>query len=150
MKNMKTLIKTVAAVALIAVSTFVMAADKAASISEKAIVNHFTADLALEHYVAVITEGESIGVDQLFTGDFNQIQSTESKAIGRDQLIKFLKNQKGEKLNCRVTTQIIDESADYMIAKVTMKFEHFTKTDLVTLVRERDSWKVSKSINSYK
>ncbi|WP_313266664.1 nuclear transport factor 2 family protein [Sphingobacterium sp.] len=147
---MKTLIKTVAAVALIAVSTFVMAADKAASISEKAIVNHFTADLALEHYVAVITEGESIGVDQLFTGDFNQIQSTESKAIGRDQLIKFLKNQKGEKLNCRVTTQIIDESADYMIAKVTMKFEHFTKTDLVTLVRERDSWKVSKSINSYK
>ncbi|ULT26935.1 nuclear transport factor 2 family protein [Sphingobacterium sp. E70] len=37
-----------------------------------------------------------------------------------------------------------------MIAKVTMKFENFTMTDLVTLVREGDSWKVSKSINSYK
>ncbi|MNK05887.1 putative lumazine-binding protein [compost metagenome] len=148
---MKTLIKTVVAAALIAVSTFVMAADKTASISEKAIVNHFTADLALGHYVAVITEGESIGVYQLFTEDFNQkIQSTEAKAIGRDELVKFLKNQRGEKLDCRVNTQVIDESADYMIAKVTMKFEHFTKTDLVTLVREEDSWKVSKSINSYK
>ncbi|WP_312338927.1 nuclear transport factor 2 family protein [Sphingobacterium sp.] len=148
---MKTLVKTVAAVALIAVSTFVMAADKTASISEKAIVNHFTADLTLEHYVAVITEGESRGVNQLFTGDFNQkTQSTEAKAIGRDQLVEFLKSQKGEKLNCRVNTQIIDESADYMIAKVTMKFEHFTKTDLITLVREGSCWKVSTSINSYK
>ncbi|NPE45781.1 hypothetical protein HPC41_05220, partial [Sphingobacterium sp. arapr2] len=48
------------------------------------------------------------------------------------------------------TTDIIEESADYMVAKVTMKFENFTKTDLVTLERVSNEWKVSKSINSYK
>jgi len=36
------------------------------------------------------------------------------------------------------------------VAKVTLKFENFTKTDLVTLEREGSGWKVSKSINSYK
>jgi hypothetical protein len=46
--------------------------------------------------------------------------------------------------------QIIEESADYMIAKVTLTFENFSKTDLVTLMREDNSWKVSKSIKSYK
>ncbi|HAU52775.1 MULTISPECIES: hypothetical protein [Sphingobacterium] len=61
-----------------------------------------------------------------------------------------MKKQKGEKLNCTVSTAIIEESADYMVSKVTLKFENFTKTDLVTLERVGNDWKVSKSINSYK
>jgi hypothetical protein len=65
-------------------------------------------------------------------------------------VVKSLKKQKGEKLNCTVSTGIIEESADYMVAKVTLKFENFTKTDLVTLERVGNDWKVSKSINSYK
>ncbi|WP_426790638.1 hypothetical protein [Sphingobacterium sp. WOUb80] len=54
-----------------------------------------------------------------------------------------MKKQKREKLNCTVSTDIIEESADYMVAKVTLKFEDFTKTDLVTLEREGNEWKVS-------
>jgi hypothetical protein len=65
-------------------------------------------------------------------------------------VVKSLKKQKGEKLNCTVSTAIIEESADYMVAKVTLKFENFTKIDLVTLERVGNDWKVSKSINSYK
>ncbi|WP_343565260.1 hypothetical protein [Sphingobacterium sp.] len=53
-------------------------------------------------------------------------------------------------MNCEVSTDIIEESADYIVAKVTLKFEDFTKTDLVTLERVGSDWKVSKSINSYK
>ncbi len=37
-----------------------------------------------------------------------------------------------------------------MVAKVTLKFGNFTKTDLVTLVRDGDSWQISSSVNSYK
>ncbi|MDR2275408.1 MAG: nuclear transport factor 2 family protein [Sphingobacterium sp.] len=145
---MKTLVKTFAVATLIAISTFAMAADKPASKSEKANVNLSTADLALEHYVAVTTEGESAGVEQLFAEDFSQ--KVNSTTNSRDELVKFFKKQKGEKLNCTVSSDIIEESADYMVAKVTLKFENFTKTDLVTLVREGNNWKVSKSINSYK
>ncbi|WP_313532935.1 hypothetical protein [Sphingobacterium athyrii] len=148
---MKTLVKTFAAAALIAVSTFAMAANKPVSKTEKANVNLSTADFALDHYVAVTTAGESVGVDQLFATDFNQkIQASNAQNNSRDQVVKYLKKQKGEKLNCVVSTDILEESADYIVAKVTLKFEDFTKTDLVTLVREGNDWKVSRSINSYK
>jgi len=148
---MKTLVKTFAAAALIAVSTFAMAAEGPGSKSSKANVNLSTADFALDHYVAVTTEGESAGLEELFATDFNQkIQSSNAQSHSREAVIKFLKKQKGEKLNCAVSTDIIEESVDYMVAKVTFKFENFTKTDLVTLVREGNNWKVSKSINSYK
>jgi len=148
---MKTLVKTFAAVALIAVSTFAMAAEGPDSKSSKANINLSTADFAFEHYVAVTTEGESAGVEQLFAEDFNQkIQASNAQSHSREAVIKSLKKQKGERLNCMVSTDILEESADYMVAKVTMKFENFTKTDLVTLERMGDNWKVSKSINSYK
>ncbi|MNK09220.1 hypothetical protein D3C87_271710 [compost metagenome] len=148
---MKTLVKTFAAAVLIAVSTFAMAAEGPGSKSAKANVNLSTADFALEHYVAVTTAGESAGVEQLFAEDFNQkIQASNVQSHGRSEIVNSLKKQKGEKLNCTVSTDILEESADYMVAKVTLKFENFTKTDLVTLEREGNIWKVSKSINSYK
>ncbi|MGF7028872.1 MULTISPECIES: nuclear transport factor 2 family protein [Sphingobacterium] len=148
---MKTLVKTFAAAALIAVSTFAMAAEGPGAKATKTNVNLSTADFALEHYVAVTTEGESAGVEQLFSEDFNQkIQASNAQSHSRNAIVKSLKKQKGEKLNCAVSTEILEESADYMVAKVTLTFENFTKTDLVTLVREGNDWKVSKSINSYK
>ena len=148
---MKALVKTFAAAALIAISTFAMAAEGPGSKSAKANVNLSTADFALDHYVAITTEGESAGVEQLFAADFNQkIQTSNAQSHSRSAVVKSLKKQKWEKLNCVVSTDILEESADYMVAKVTLKFEDFTKTDLVTLVREGSEWKVSKSINSYK
>jgi len=148
---MKALVKTFTAAALIAVSTFAMAAEGPGAKATKTNVNLSTADLALDHYVAVTTEGESAGVEQLFADDFNQkIQATNAQSNSRSEVVKLLKKQKGEKLNCAVSTDIIEESADYMVAKVTLKFENFTKTDLVTLERVGNDWKVSKSINSYK
>jgi len=148
---MTTLVKTFAAAALIAVSTFAMAAEGPGMKSAKASVNLSTADFALEHYVAVTTEGESAGVEQLFTEDFNQkIQASNTQSNSRGEVVKSLKKQKGEKLNCTVNTDILEESADYMVAKVTLKFENFTKTDLVTLERVGNDWKASKSINTYR
>ncbi|KKO92847.1 hypothetical protein AAW12_02635 [Sphingobacterium sp. Ag1] len=124
----------------------------AAQAWDEALVNYEQGQIAPPiYYVAVTTEGESAGVDQLFATDFNQkIQSSNAQSNSRSAVVKLLKKQKGEKLNCTVSTDIIEESADYMLAKVTLKFENFTKTDLVTLEREGNDWKVSKSINSYK
>jgi len=149
---MNTLAKTFATAALIAVSTFTMAAGKPeVSNPKKAAVNQSTADLAIDHYVAVMSEGQSAGVGQLFTTDFNQkVHAPEDKTNSRSEVISFLKKQKGEQLNCKTSSIILQESADYMIAKITMQFEGFTKTDLVTLVNDGGNWKISQSINSYK
>ena len=149
---MNTIAKTFAAAALIAVSTFNMAAAKpAGDNSTKSTVNLSTADLAIDHYVAVMTEGQSAGVEQLFTSDFSQkVQASNDQTNSRSEVISFLKNQKGEQLNCKTSTTIVEQSSDYMLTKVTMQFDGFTKIDLVTLVNDGGNWKVSQSINSYK
>lgn len=143
---MKTLIKTFAAAALIAVSTCTMAAGNPGK-----VLNLSTADLAIDSYVSVMTEGMSGGVEQLFAADFSQkIQGENARTNKRSDVISFLKKQKGEKLNCSTKTEILEESENYMVARITMKFETFTKTDLVTLMNESGSWKIASSVNSYK
>ncbi|WP_293929155.1 nuclear transport factor 2 family protein [Sphingobacterium sp. UBA6320] len=148
---MKTIAKTFATAALIAVSTFTMAAAKpAGDNSKKVTVNLSTADLAIDHYLAVMTEGQSAGVEQLFTADFSQkVQASNDQTNSRSSVISFLKKQKGEQLNCKTSTIIVEQSSDYVVVKVTQQFEGFTKTDLITLVNDGGNWKVSQSINSY-
>ena len=95
---MKTLAKTFAAAALIAISTCTMAAGKpVGDNSKKATVNLSTSDLAIDHYVAVMTEGQAAGVEQLFTSDFSQkVHASNDQTNTRSEVISFLKKQKGE------------------------------------------------------
>ena len=148
---MKAFVKAFVVATLIAISALAIAAEGPGSRSKKESVNLSTADFALDHYVAVTTKGESAGVERLFAGDFSQkIQASSVLTYGRNAVIRSLKNQNGEILNCRVNIKIVEKSADYMIAKITLKFEHFSMTDLATFAYENDSWKVFKSIHSYK
>ncbi|WP_333626737.1 nuclear transport factor 2 family protein [Sphingobacterium siyangense] len=147
---MKTIVKTFTAAALIALSSVVIAAEKPVSKPEKVSVNLSTADFALQHYVAVTTAGETVGLAQLFAEDFIQkIQAFKTQTYGRQTLIKSLKKQQGEILNCKTHIKIVEKSADYMIAKIVLKFDGFSMTDLVTLVYENGGWQVSKSVHSY-
>ncbi|MFE2862400.1 MULTISPECIES: nuclear transport factor 2 family protein [Sphingobacterium] len=148
---MKAFVKTVTAAALICLSSVAMAAEKSASKPEKISINLSTADFALQHYVAVTTAGESVGLEQLFAEDFSQrIQASNIQTYyGRQALIKSLKKQQGEILNCKTHIKIVEKSTDYMIAKIVLKFDSFSMTDLVTLVYENGSWQVSKSVHSY-
>ena len=149
-ESMNTLIKTCTAAVLMTVSTLAMAAHGPKRKLEKTRVDLSIADFALAHYVAVTTEGESTGLEQLFAEDFNQkIQTANVQTYGRKAVIKLFEKQKGEMLNCKVHTKIIEKSPDYMVAKITLKFEHFRMHDLVTFVYDDGEWKVAKSIHSY-
>ncbi|MDM1294237.1 nuclear transport factor 2 family protein [Sphingobacterium sp. N143] len=142
---MKTLVKTFVAAAMVAISTCTMASVKPEE------HNLITADLAIDEYVGAVTEGQIMNLNKLFTADFSQkICGKQDLNHSRSEMIDFLKRQKGIKMNCKTTTQIIEELPDYAIAKVTMEFDGFSKTDLITLVKENGTWRVSKSVNSYK
>lgn len=143
---MKTFVKTFTVIALMAVSTMTMAAADPGK-----TLNLSTAHFAIDSYLSVMTEGVSGGVEQLFATDFCQkIQGQNGRTNKRSDVISFLKKQKGEKLNCSTHAEILEESENYVVARITMKFETFTKTDVVTLANEAGSWKIASSVNSYK
>lgn len=147
---MKTLMKIGVIIALIACSRCLVTAATPVSKPERTNINLSTSDFALMHYVAVTTAGESRGVDELFTMDFIQtIQGADARYYGRNAVVNHLKVQRGEKLNCKVTTRIVEKSTDYIIAKITLKFNNFNMVDLVTIVYDDGAWKVCKSIHSF-
>jgi len=147
---MKGFVKTFTVAALIALSSVAMAAEKPVSKSERISINLSTAEFALQHYVAVTTAGASFGLEQLFAQDFSQkIHTSTIHTYGRRAVIECLNKQQGEIMNSGSIIKIVEKSADYMIAKIVLKFDSFTMTDLVTLVYESGSWQVSKSFHSY-
>lgn len=74
--------------AFIAVYTFALVAEGPGATSATATINLSKADLALDQYVVVMTEGESIGLEQLFLADFNQkIQASNYSIIAVRQLL---------------------------------------------------------------
>lgn len=148
---MKVFVKSFTAAALIALSSFAIAIERPVLKPEKVSINLSTADFALQHYVAVTTAGGSAGLEQLFSQDFNQkIQASNLHTYGRRAVIESLRKQRGEIMNCKTNIRIVEKSADYMTAKIVLKFDSFSMTDLVTLVYENGIWQVSKSIHSYR
>ncbi|MEN5377906.1 hypothetical protein [Sphingobacterium kitahiroshimense] len=62
----------------------------------------------------------------MFTSDFKQkVQAAEAKTNSRSEVISFLKKQKGEQLNCKTSTTIVEQSRDYMVAKVTQSINTY-------------------------
>lgn len=87
---MKTLANTFLAVALIVVSTFTMAIAKPKVPNKKTVVNLSTATLAIDHYVAIMTAGESAGLEKLFTSDFTQkINAKEGRTNSRTRSLQY-------------------------------------------------------------
>ncbi len=55
---------------------------------KKSVINLSTSDLAIDHYVAVMTEGKSAGVEQLFTSDFSQkVHASNDQTNSRFEVI---------------------------------------------------------------
>lgn len=142
---MKTRFTTWTAAVLLAISTTAMAAN-----GPDNNLNLATANLAVDTYLDVMTEGQTAHLEQLFTADFNQkIQGKTNRTHQRAEVIKFLKKQKGERLDCSTSAEIIESNADYAVAKIIMQFDGFSKIDYITLVKEENLWKISSSVHSY-
>lgn len=110
-----------------------------------------TADKALNLYVAAITQGETQYANELFSEQYRQHSSNQSKSFSHNKqdVIAFLKGNKNIKQNCSTTYHIVETSTSYVLARVEMKYEGFSKIDLVSLSMENGNWKVNQVMSSY-
>ncbi|SEM00610.1 Putative lumazine-binding [Olivibacter domesticus] len=142
---MKTLMTTFfAAFIFVSVSAFTKAENKSSRLA--------TADNSINLYIETITNGNVENMDALFGSQFIQNTNANGKVISHSkaQIIGFLKGQKNVKQNCSATYTVMEQSDDYSIAKVEMKYRDFTKVDYVTLSKEGADWKVNQVVTTYK
>ena len=103
----------------------------------------------ITYYVEAIALGSDIYHKYLFSDDFEYTNTANNDKFKKKQYLKFLKNTKGYKFDCKTDYQILDETGKSCVAKATMTFSHFTRVDYITLNRSDDGWKVSKVVTTY-
>lgn len=110
-----------------------------------------TADDALNHYIEVVSQGKVAQIEQLFDEQFTYSISNQGKvkAHNRKDLIDYLKEGKYIVQDCITSYELIEQTDDYSLARVEMKYDNFTKVDYVTLSRGIDGWKVSQVTSTY-
>jgi len=114
-------------------------------------LKNYSANDAISRYIESTTQGSVAGLENLFTDQFFHTVSTSTKVEThrRQEVIQYLKSQKGYKQNCQSDYSILEKNDNCAIAKITLQYQNFTKTEYVTICSDGDSWKVSQVVTSY-
>lgn len=142
---MKNLVKTFAIAGLLfASSVTAFAVDK-----DKDKLNTAVIENVVDAYINTTVKGNVEHVDDLFGKDFTQKFNTEYKQapIARASYIKQLKSQKGITFNCDTDYQVVETAGKYTLAKVSLNFSNFKRTDYLTMIQDQDGWKITE-VNS--
>lgn len=96
-------------------------------------------------YIENTTTGQNHSFKELLGDDFKQYIDTEKKPLNYDKklFMTYLKLYENVVLNCITDYSLIEETEDFVIAKVEMKFPTFTKTNYLTLSDTQDGWKIT-------
>lgn len=135
---MKTLKKSILTFSFLFAACFLVKAE----LPNKAEKN---ANDVLVKYIENTTTGQIHDFKELLGDDFKQYIDCDKKPLNynKKQFMNYLKSSKNVIFNCQTEYSLVEETNDFVIAKVDMKFPTFTKTNFVTLSNTKDGWKIS-------
>src|SRR5690606_18852632 len=111
-----------------------------------------TAESTIHEYIDGITLGRTENLEELFTENFKR--NTAGKGVvhshTKAQVINFLKQNKNLKQNCKTQYNVIEQSAQFALAQIEMKYPDFTKVEYVQLCREGNGWKINQVTTTYR
>ena len=136
---MKTLKSIMLGLALLVVSTVANASIKptAAALTKNDVLNI---------YVNAIIHGKIDGVENILSKDLQFTISHGEKEFKLDkkQLLESLKESENVEQGCTYTTSVMDETDDKMVVKLTMKYDGYVRTNLITIALNRADFKITK------
>ena len=140
---MKTL-KILVAALLSVLSLNVVADDETAK-------ENLTIDYALKSYIDAFTAGKVKGFPEVLAGDVKFTETRGERIINysKQDILNNLKNNANIQQNCTTEHTIIDQNPAQAIIKVTMKYDAFSKVNLVTLSNTGKGWKITNVSSSY-
>lgn len=135
--NMKTL-KTLAAALLVVLSTSAFANKK--KNNETSL-----AEYALKKYVSAVSYGDVKGIssvldnDVQLTTDFkNDVQN-----LNKEQILTSLNFTQNVKQNCETEYKMVERTSTQALAKITQKYDGFTKVNYISLSNTATGWKIT-------
>ncbi|RZA02931.1 MAG: hypothetical protein EOP47_05015 [Sphingobacteriaceae bacterium] len=76
--------------------------------------------------------------------EYNIQRGDRTIKTDRKQMIDFYKANQNVEQNCKCTTSTVEDNDRYMVVKMEMKYDTYTRVNLVTIMDTVNGWKVTK------
>lgn len=100
-------------------------------------------------YVSASIQGSDMYNKIMFADDFEYRNTANDDKHDKKSYLKYLKSLKDNKFDCEQTIEILDQTGNTTIGKVTMEFPTFKRVDYVTLVQSEEGWKIKNVTTTY-
>lgn len=107
-----------------------------------------TLSFSVENYVQSLKTGYSDNLSEILADNVKININRNGKLLtyGKSDALKYNKNANIIQ-NCQITQNVLTQSDSYAIVNVSMKYEHFTRENIITLANTDGSWKITE-VNS--
>jgi hypothetical protein len=111
-----------------------------------------TKDEVIDAYVNAVVHGKINGFSDLIDDDakFNMKRGSNVNTLSKSQILNSLKSNENVEQDCQCTKTVMQDSDDMSVIKVDMKYNDFTRTDVITAQRAGNWWKITKVETSFK
>jgi len=132
--------KTLKSLMLGLVMLAVCGVAKAANKPEKLTKNY-----AITAYVNAMSHGQLAGLKDAVdaSAKFSMLRGTDVISFSKAEVMSFLKGSEGVEQLCTVRTTEMENNDNVTVVKVDMKYEHFTRSNYVTIANTGDGWKIT-------
>jgi hypothetical protein len=99
---------------------------------------------AVTTFINAITKGKVDDLSNVLdkTMSFNVLRGQAVRTFSKDELLGYLQNDKGVKLNCITSTSVVESNAKLEVVKVDIKSHGLTRSNLLTLANTANGWKI--------
>lgn len=114
--------------------------------SEKLRMNY-----TVKTYIDAVTEGKIKALASVLESDakFTLTHGERIVRFSRYDTLKWLKSSEGIRQNCSTDYKIIEMDASQAVVKISMKYEGFSKVNLLSLANTKKGWLITNVSTSF-
>ena len=123
-----------------------------ASQAKPLTINDNSKDKAIDTYLNAVVHGKLAGIDDAIDNDayFGMKRGNTENTLTKAQILDALKANENVEQDCQCTKTVVRDDDDMKVIKVDMKYNDFTRTDVITSEPSGSGWKITKVETSFK
>jgi len=100
----------------------------------------------LDIFMNAAAHGKLAGLDEVMDKDleFNMKRGERTITVNKAQALDFYKASENVEQSCKCSTSIVEDNDRYSVMKVEMKYDTYTRVNVVTIKDTVSGWKITK------
>ncbi len=106
---------------------------------------------AVQTYIDALTVGKVSDLSEVLDSNVKLTTNQAGKIVNfnKKEILESLKGSENLKQNCKTEYNVVEQTENNCIVKVTMAYEVFTKVNYVTITQTNGGWKITNVSSSF-